>query len=76
MTPGIAKTRFHVDGYFVELDLEPQQSLIERSTYWYSMWSHRRNMVWKGYLQIDLSPVEDNNAQKKLDLLQRQMVQP
>jgi hypothetical protein len=30
--------------------------------YWYSMWSHRRDGMWKGFVQIDLSPSEDTPA--------------
>ncbi len=67
--------RFLVDSYFVELDHESPETLVEHSTYWYSMWSHRRNMAWKGYLRIDLGPVEDNDAQERLNLLESQLVQ-
>ena len=32
----------------------------------YSLWSHRRNGQWKGYLQIDLSPIDDTVAEANL----------
>lgn len=54
-----AKATFLVDSYFVEINLLPPDNLIKLSTYWYSMWSHRRNQEWKGYLEIDLCPAED-----------------
>lgn len=54
-----AKVTYLVDSYFVEINLLPPDNLIKKSTYWYSMWSHRRNQDWKGYLQVDLSPIED-----------------
>jgi hypothetical protein len=38
------------------------EALIERATYWYGIWSHRRNGLWKGYLQLDLAPDEDTTA--------------
>ena len=57
-----AKATFLVDCYFVEINLLPPDNLIKQSTYWYSMWSHRRNQEWKGYLEIDLSPAEDSVA--------------
>jgi hypothetical protein len=60
------KTRFHVDAYFVPLDDNPPAHLIERSAYWYSLWSHRRSGQWKGYLQIDLSPTDDATAKVEL----------
>lgn len=57
-----AKATFLVDSYFVEINLLPPDNLVKQSTYWYSMWSHRRNQDWKGYLQLDLSPAEDAMA--------------
>lgn len=36
------------------------------SAYWYSLWSHRRNGQWKGYLQIDLLPTDDATASAEL----------
>ena len=54
-----AKATYLVDSYIVEINLLPPDNLIKKSTYWYSMWSHRRTQEWKGYLEIDLSPVED-----------------
>lgn len=58
-----AKATFRVDAYIVEINLLPLDNLIKQSTYWYSMWSHRRNQAWKGYLQVDLSPAEDAATQ-------------
>jgi hypothetical protein len=60
------KTRFHVDAYFVPLDDNPPAHLVERSAYWYSLWSHRRNGQWKGYLQIDLLATDDATASAEL----------
>ncbi len=61
-----AKTQFHVDSYFVEVDLLTPELIVAQSAYWYSMWSHRRNQAWKGYLQIDLAPEDDQQAQQWL----------
>ena len=55
------KANFHVDAYLVHLGMIPER-LVERSTYWYSLWSHRRNQLWKGYVQINLAPTEDAAA--------------
>lgn len=55
------KANFHVDAYLVHLGMAPER-LVAQSTYWYSLWSHRRNQVWKGYVQIDLAPTEDAAA--------------
>ena len=56
---GLAKQRYQVDGYFVELDALPPRQLTDWSTYWYSLWAHRRNKVWKGFLQVELRPDDD-----------------
>ena len=56
-----SKASFKVDAFFVEMNLPPDQ-LAAWSVYWYSLWAHRRNHVWKGFLQVDLAPVEDAAA--------------
>lgn len=53
------KLAFHVDSYIEELNLQPADMLVSASAYWYSVWSHRRNMFWKGFLQVDMAPIED-----------------
>ena len=30
--------------------------------YWYSLWSHRRDGMWKGYAEIDLAPIDETQA--------------
>jgi len=60
------KTQFLVDSYLVELNLLPPENLVRQSAYWYSLWSHRRNEDWKGYLQIDLNPTHDQEARRYL----------
>lgn len=60
---------FGVDAYFVQLNAAVPESLVARSAYWYSLWSHRRDGQWKGYLQIDLSPAEDDAAKAQLDAM-------
>ncbi|WP_282169069.1 DUF6932 family protein [Ruegeria atlantica] len=30
--------------------------------YWHSLWSHRRDGLWKGYAEIDLAPTDDADA--------------
>lgn len=67
VAPG-SKTKFMVDSYFVELTM-PTKNLIELCTYWYSMWSHRRDSSWKGFLQVDLDPINDSQARTLLSTL-------
>lgn len=71
-----AKSTFLVDSYFVEINLLPPDNLIKQSTYWYSMWSHRRTQEWKGYLEIDLSPAEDIAASAWLNVQMAGVVTP
>lgn len=59
--PEQVKERFSVDGYLVNLGVAAER-LVAQSSYWYSMWSHRRNQAWKGFLQIDLAPAQDVEA--------------
>jgi len=66
--PVQTKTEFHVDGYILELKGSNPEVLIQQSTYWYSMWSHRRDYLWKGFLQIDLAPVEDVASRANLQV--------
>lgn len=56
------KKQFKVDAYFVGMDEISKSELAEQAAYWYSVWSHRRNQAWKGFLQIELNPIEDAEA--------------
>ena len=56
--PASTKVEFRVDGYLVDLGVPPSL-LVERSTYWYGVWSHTRDLTWKGFVQVDLSPNEE-----------------
>jgi len=66
------KKRLCVDAYVVQLDAQKPTAtaaatrLVRTSAYWYSMWSHRRDLSWKGYVQVDLSAAEDAQASTKL----------
>lgn len=62
--PQMAKWRkqeFKVDSYLQSLQL-PNAQLVERTVYWYSMWSHRRDLTWKGFLQVPLCVKTDQQA--------------
>jgi len=73
--PKLLKKEYQVDGYVVCLGGR-SENLVERSAYWYSVWSHRRNQMWKGYVQIDLSPSEDSTTVKLLSTLNTAGGQP
>lgn len=66
------KQDYHVDAYFVGLNSGAPESLISRSAYWYSLWSHRRNEQWKGYLHIELSQTHDDAARENLNRMMAQ----
>jgi hypothetical protein len=61
LDPGFAKATYHIDGYLVDLGMKPER-LVQHSVYWYSVWSHRRSQLWKGFVQVDLADTEDAAA--------------
>lgn len=63
----LVKRSFMVDAFMVPLSSTPAGELVELSTYWYSVWSHRRDRAWKGFLQVSLSPAHE--ARQYLDAL-------
>jgi len=65
------KESYSVDAYVEHLGKAPSR-LVRQSSYWYSMWSHRRNQVWKGFVQIDLAPSDDAMATAQLENLASQ----
>jgi hypothetical protein len=56
------KATYKVDHYPQVLGKVTDAYQIQRVSYWYSMWSHRRDGLWKGFLQISLDPAEDSQA--------------
>lgn len=65
---GLVKTTHKLDSYFVEISTSDAIGLIEQTSYWYSLWSHRRDQRWKGFVQIALDPSEDPAAVANLTL--------
>ncbi len=64
---GQAKARYGIDAYFVPLNQTPVESIIERTAYWHGLWSHTRDGLWKGYLQVDLDDADDAAARAGLE---------
>jgi hypothetical protein len=56
------KTTYAMDAYFVVLDQPTDEWQVRNVSYWYSMWSHRRDGLWKGFVQIDLDSAQDGDA--------------
>jgi len=68
--PQLMKARFRCDAYGVTPGL-PAYAATRSVTYWYALFSHRRNRHWKGLLEIDLAPHEDAAALDVLAELER-----
>ncbi|CAJ1253797.1 DUF6932 family protein [Klebsiella pneumoniae] len=54
----LVKTKYLVDSYYQGLNA-PSHELVEMTVYWYSMWAHKRDLSWKGFIQIPLNPQLD-----------------
>ena len=68
-SPRATREDYRVDAYFVQLNASAPATLVAQTTYWSSLWSHRRNGQWKGYLCVDLVPADDQAARANLDLI-------
>jgi hypothetical protein len=62
------KASYTVDGYFSMLGQPVDARQVQSITYWYSMWSHRRDGLWKGFVQVDLNPSQDPDARTVLNI--------
>jgi hypothetical protein len=56
------KREYVIDGYVSLLGGPTDASQISTISYWYSLWSHRRDGLWKGFVQVDLDPAQDAAA--------------
>lgn len=66
-----AKTRWSVDAYPYVLGKTVDALQIKQISYWYSMWSHKRDSTWKGFVQVNLSPVDDLLVEAEIASLRR-----
>ncbi len=48
--PENTKQKYQVDAYPYVLGRELAATDVKQISYWYSMWSHRRNGLWKGFV--------------------------
>ena len=63
LDPDYTKPHFNVDAYGMQLGTAFSPATIKQLSYWYSMWSHRKSdNIWKGFVQVSLSPEADKNA--------------
>lgn len=70
------KRIYLIDSYLIEIDQMDRRNLIRKAAYWYSIWSHRRNQAWKGYLEVDLNPAFDQQVREWLNQQDSQEAQP
>lgn len=61
------KATYAMDAYFVPLGGPLDAGAVQRVSYWYSMWSHRRDGLWKGFVQVNLDPSQDGDARTILN---------
>ena len=61
------KQMYSMDAYYVQIGGALDKNAVRRVSYWYGMWSHRRNDVWKGFVQVDLNPEQDAAARAVLN---------
>ena len=70
------KESYAIDSYFVPLNQVSPETIVSRSVYWNNLWSHNRDNVRKGYLQVDLARCEDTAARIQLGQLDSAGEQP
>ena len=61
------KADFRVDSYFVGLNQTDAERIVGRAAYWYGLWGHTRRGLWKGFVEVDLDPGEDEAVRAALD---------
>ena len=71
----ISKQQFQVDAYAVPLGGPADAQLVKSISYWYSMWSHRRrDLAWKGFVQVKLDSMKDEVASANLSLTRQELI--
>jgi len=58
-SPALSKINFHLDHYAIDYTIDPILT-IEQTRYWQQLFSHNRNRVWKGILQLPLNTEIDD----------------
>lgn len=59
-----SKAKYRVDHYAFELGKPLDAFRLKLVSYWYSMWSHRRDdQRWKGFVQVELSEADTEAEQ-------------
>lgn len=59
------KGTFQVDHYWIPLRSDGE-AVVENTRYWCSLFSHRRDRIWKGMLRVDLNATDDDSSARTL----------
>ena len=70
LDPKRTKPRFRCDAYPLDVaNVKTLSQLLGRITYWFGLFSHRRDGHWKGLVAVPLDEAEDLRARARLDAL-------
>lgn len=65
LAPKNVKSTFKVDSQLVNLDIDPK-AVVDQTRFWFGLFSHRRNGLWKGLLQVSLAVSADDEEAARL----------
>ena len=58
---GYVKATYHIDHFWLPLGSLPFR-VVDQTRYWYGLFSHRRDRVWKGIVAVDFNNVAGDAA--------------
>jgi len=62
------KSRYRCDAYPLDLSRVKSVDLVlARVTYWFGLFGHRRDELWKGMLSVSLDAADDERARRLLE---------
>lgn len=59
------KSKYRVDHYWLPLGSSPV-NIVENTRYWFGLFSHRRDRVWKGMLCVPLGPIDKDDEAREI----------
>ena len=73
LDPVLTRSKFRVEGYGIELGAPLSVATAVLIGDLHSIWSHRRDGVWKGFVQVDLEPQDDPPALTRLQAIRKEL---
>ena len=70
--PRAMKWDFGIDAYLAGINPNDLATFARRAAYWHDIWSHTRDGLRKGCVEVDLDPREDESARAALDAMSRE----